>query len=96
MQTTSTRPKIVVTADGCGVVSHVGSRLLADVADRTTLTAELSQVLVGLARPRARHDPGRVLVDLAVAVADEVSEISEIAVLADQTAVFDAVASDST
>ena len=27
------------------VVSHAGSRLLADIADRTTLSEELSQVL---------------------------------------------------
>jgi hypothetical protein len=32
VQATTTRPKIVVTADGAGVASHVGSRLLADVA----------------------------------------------------------------
>ncbi|SFO50864.1 Transposase DDE domain group 1 [Pseudonocardia ammonioxydans] len=96
MQATTTRPKIIVTADGDGVVSHIGSRLLADVADRTTLTAELAQVLSGLRRPRTRHDPGRVLVDMAVAVADGASTISDVAVLADQPAVFGAVASDST
>jgi hypothetical protein len=78
------------------VVSHVGSRLLADVADRATLTAELSQALAGLHRPRARHDPGRMLVDLAVAVADGATTISDVAILADQEALFGAVASDST
>ena len=96
MQATTTRPKIIVTAGGAGVVSHVGSRLLADVADRTTLTAELSKALGGLRPSRARHDPGRVLVDLAVAVADGATTISEIAVLADQAALFGQVASDST
>ena len=96
MQVTTTRSKIIVSADGAGVVSHVGSRLLADVADRTTLTGELTEVLDGLRRPRARHAPGRVLVDLAVAVADGATTISEIAVLADQAALFGQVASDST
>ena len=43
MQATTTRPKITVTADGEGVVSHAGSRLLADVADKTTLTAQLAE-----------------------------------------------------
>jgi hypothetical protein len=79
-----------------GVASHVGSRLLADAADRTTLTGELSEALGGLCRPRAQHDPGRVLVDLAVAVADGATTISEIAVLVDQAALFGSVASDST
>ena len=96
MQATTTRPKITAAADGEGVVSHAGSRLLADVADRTTLTAELGEVLGGLRKTRARHDPGRVLVDMAVAVADGATTISEIAVLADQAALFGSVASDST
>ena len=48
MQATTTRPTITVTADGAGVVSHAGSRLLADLADRTTLTAELAAVLNGV------------------------------------------------
>jgi hypothetical protein len=85
-----------VTADGAGVVSHAGSRLLADVADRTTLIGELSQVLEVLRPARARHDPGRILVDLAVAVADGATTISEIAVLGEQAELFGTVASDST
>jgi hypothetical protein len=96
VQATTTRPRITATADGEGVVSHAGSRLLADVADRTTLTGQLSEVLGGLRRPRARHDPGRVLVDMAVAVADGATTISDVAVLADQAELFGAVASDST
>jgi hypothetical protein len=87
---------LVVSADGRGVVSHAGSRLLADLADRTTLTGELTDVLGRLTRPRTAHDPGRVLVDLAVAVADGAECISDIAVLADQPALFGPVASDST
>jgi hypothetical protein len=90
------RPRVVVSADGAGVVSHAGSRLLADLADRSTLTGELSEVLAALRRPRARHDPGRVLADLAVAVADGAECISDIAVLADQRSLFGSVASDST
>jgi hypothetical protein len=91
---TTTRPKITATAESKGVVSHVGSRLLADVADRTTLTAELTEVLAGLRKPRTRQDPGRVLVDMAVA--DGATTVSDIAVLADQAELFGSVASDST
>jgi hypothetical protein len=90
------RPKLVVSADGRGVVSHAGLRLLADLAERSTLTGELTGALEHLVRPRAVHDPGRVLVDLAVAVADGAECISDIAVLADQRALFGPVASDST
>ena len=90
------RPPMIVTADGRGVVSHAGSRLLADLADRMTLTGQLSSALAGLRRPRAVHGPGRVLVDLAVAVAGGAECISDIAVLADQPGLFGSVASDST
>ena len=34
-----------MSADGDGLVSHAGTQLLADLADVTTLTAELSQAL---------------------------------------------------
>jgi hypothetical protein len=53
------------------------------MADRTALTAELGQALDGTRGRRARHDPGRVLVDLAVAIADGAEAITDIAVLAD-------------
>jgi hypothetical protein len=33
VQATSARPRVVVTADGEGLVSHAGTRLLADLAD---------------------------------------------------------------
>jgi hypothetical protein len=85
-----------VSADGAGVVSHVGARLLADLADRTTLTGHLSEVFASRTAPQTAHDPGRVLVDVAVMLADGGECISDIATLADQVDVFGAVASDST
>jgi hypothetical protein len=93
---TTARPKLVVSADGRGVVSHAGVRLLADFADRTSLTGRLGEALAGLAGPQPVHDPGRVLVDMAVAVAGGAECISDIAVLSDQSALFGSVASDST
>lgn len=45
VQVTTRRPKITATADGVGVVSHAGARLLADLADASTLTGRLSSVL---------------------------------------------------
>ena len=96
MQSIGARPRIVVSADGAGVVSHAGSRLLADLAERSSLTGQLSEALAPLRRPRARHDPGRVLTDLAVSIADGAECISDIAVLSDQGALFGPVASDST
>jgi hypothetical protein len=47
-----------VTADGLGVVSHVGSRLLAGLADHSGLTEAFSDALAGLRERRSEHDPG--------------------------------------
>ncbi|MFI6850664.1 IS1380 family transposase [Kitasatospora sp. NBC_00085] len=93
MHTTRSRPKLVVSADGHGVVSHAGSRLLADLADATTLTSTFSEALRRL-RPRGTgHAPGRVAVDLAVMLADGGEAIRDLALLRDQQQVFGPVAS---
>ena len=93
---TRSRPPVEVSADGVGVVSHVGARLLADVADATTLTRQLSAVLGRRTAAQTAHHPGRGLTDLAVMLADGGEAISDIATLADQSAVFGPVASGST
>ena len=56
---------------------------MADLADRTTLTAQLSAVFSARTAPQTLHDPGRVLVDLAVMLADGGECISDIATLTD-------------
>jgi hypothetical protein len=86
----------VVTADGAGVASHAGSRLLADLAQVTGLTEAYSLALAGQRERRAGHDPGRVLVDLAVMLADGGEAISDLAVLREQADVFGSVASTAT
>src|SRR5260221_10165603 len=96
VQVTAGRPRVTVTADGTGGVSHAGARLLADLADASTLTGRVSTALCSLASPQTAHDPGRVLADLAVAIADGAECISDIATLADQRGLFGPVASDST
>jgi hypothetical protein len=93
---TATRPKIVVTADGRGVAARAGSRLLVDLAEATGLSAGFSAAVAGLRERRAGHDPGRVLTDLAVLLADGGEAISDLAVLRNQPEVFGAVASTAT
>src|SRR3954463_5528961 len=96
MQVTGSRPKIVVAADGRGVVGHAGARLLADLADATGLTSTFSQALAKLRQRQRGHDPGRIAVDLAVMLADGGEAIADLAVLRDQPALFGPVASDPT
>lgn len=62
--------KVEVTADGEGLVSHAGTALLAELADRAGLTDALSEALAVTRERRSAHDPGRVLVDVAVMLAD--------------------------
>src|ERR1019366_303072 len=91
------RPVTVeVTADGAGLVSHVGSALIAQVADRVGLTRSLSLRLAGLKQRRRGHDPGRVIRDLAVMLADGGECVSDLGAVREQEALFGRVASDST
>ena len=87
---------VEVTADGAGLVSHAGSALLSQVADTLGLTRALSLRLAGLKQRRRGHDPGRVIRDLAVMLADGGECVSDLGVMRDQTALFGQVASDST
>ena len=86
----------MVTADAAGVVSHAGTVLLSELADRVGLTGALSEALHGLRRRRSGHDPGRVLVDVAVAIADGAETISDVRALGDQPDLRGPVASTAT
>ena len=90
------RVTVEVTADGAGLVSHAGSALLAQVADRLGLTKALSLRLAVLKQRRRGHDPGRVVRDLAVMLADGGECVSDLGAVREQDALFGPVASDST
>ena len=91
------RPVTVeVTADGAGLVSRAGSALLAQAADKLGLTRALSLRLAPMKQRRRGHDPGRVIRDLAVMLADGGECVSDLGAVREQEALFGAVASDST
>jgi len=91
------RPVTVeVTADGTGLVSHAGTALVAQIADKLGLTSALSVRLAGLKQRRRGHDPGRVIRDLAVMLVDGGECVSDLGAVRDQQALFGPVASDST
>jgi len=77
-------------------VSHAGAALLAQVADTLGLTGALSRPLGSVKQRRRGHDPGRVIRDLAVMLADGGECVSDLGAVRDQPALFGAVASDST
>jgi hypothetical protein len=87
---------VEVTADGAGLVSHAGSAVLGQVADKVGLTHALSAGLAGIKQRRRGHDPGRVIRDLAVMLADGGECVSDLGAVREQDALFGQVASDST
>jgi len=88
--------KLHVSADGTGQVSHAGSALLAGVADRVGLTRALSAAMAPTRQRRSAHDPGVVLRDLAVTLADGGDCLADLGALRDQPDLFGAVPSDAT
>jgi len=81
VQPTTSRTPPTITTDGKGVVSHAGTVLLAELADRVGLTAASTEATDSLRERRAGHDPGRVMVDVAVAIADGALTISDVQAL---------------
>jgi hypothetical protein len=92
----ATGQTVEVTADGDGLVSHAGAFLLTELADRLGLTAALSEAMAPTRERRSAHDPGRVLRDLVVSIADGGDCLSDLGVLRGQEALFGPVASETT
>jgi hypothetical protein len=84
-----------VSGGGVGVVAHAGSVGLRLLADRTGLTTELSKAMTRRSFSPV-HDRGRVLVDVAVMLADGGEAIADIDVLRHQAGVLGSVASPPT
>jgi hypothetical protein len=89
-------PKVRVSADGRGVCSHLGSRLLAEVAAAAGVGEAFEEVVGARRQRRSAHAPGQVLADLAVMLADGGVAIGDLAVLRDQPDLFGPVASTAT
>jgi hypothetical protein len=91
VNTTGWLKGLCVTRDGTGIVSHAGVALIRTLADNIGLTAGLSKAL---ASDRLLiHDRGRVLADVACAIADGAEVISDFRVIGDQEDLFGLVAS---
>ena len=87
---------VEVASDGERLVSRAGTAVLARVADKLGLTRTLSLGLAAVKQRRRGHDPGRVVRDLAVMLADGGECVSDLGAVRDQQALFGEVASDST
>jgi hypothetical protein len=62
-------PPVRVQGSGGMVVSQAGGVLLVETVRKSGLGTAISAALMPWRKPRAAHDPGKVLLDLAPAVA---------------------------
>jgi hypothetical protein len=90
------RPWLSVITGGESLVSHAGGALLVETARRSGLATKLSRLLGPWRLPGATHDPGKIVLDLATAVALGGDAACDIAVVRAQPGVFGPVASDPT
>jgi len=96
MKRTSCYPRPVVDGRGRAVVSHAGGTLLLQTAAAVGLDTALSTELGRWRKPTARHDPGKIVLDLAVSLALGGDCLADVAQLRAQPGVFGPVASDPT
>src|SRR5260370_40192014 len=94
MQNTASRPKITVSADGSGIMSQAGRLLLTEIARITGLGAGLPAGLARWRPSQAAHDPGKTVLDLAVAAALGGDGLAVVGGLRPEAGLFGAVASD--
>ncbi len=78
------------------MVSQGGAVALVETVRAAGLDRGLSQALAGWRKPLARHDPGKIVTDLVLALAVGGDCLADIGVLRAEPGVFGAVASDPT
>ncbi|MBT2452742.1 IS1380 family transposase [Streptomyces sp. ISL-43] len=89
-------PSVRVRGGGRAVVSQAGSVLLVETIRKSGLDNAISAALAPWHKARAVHDPGKVLLDLALAVAMGGDCLADVSLLRAEPAVFGPVASDPT
>ena len=93
-KSTGLYPSLRVAGSGQRVVSMGGSVLLVTTATTVGLDRAMSAALEPWRSPLAVHDPGKVLLDLAIAVAIGGDCLADIGQVRSMPAVFGRVASD--
>ena len=89
-------PTLVLDPVRESLISSSGALLMREVIKLAGLDRGLSAALSPWRRTRAEHDPGKVLLDVATAVALGGDCLADVAAVRAQPAVFGAVASDPT
>lgn len=95
-KSTSRYPRLSVDTTDNTLVSQSGTITLIRTAEKTGLTTALSEALSVWRKPATHHDPGKIILDLALSLAVGGDCLADIATLREQPAVFGPVASDAT
>lgn len=95
MNATTPATRFKVTCDLDGMTSRAGTALLTGMADAIGLTDGLVRGLRVHSRS-VLHEPGRIVRDIAVMLADGGDALSDLGALRDQGVLFGPVASDTT
>lgn len=96
MKTTVRPTKLAVSPDGPGLIGQSGALLLVETLRATGLDQALSEGLERWRKPRAVHDPGKTVADLALTLALGGDCLADIALLRAEPELFGGVPSDPT
>lgn len=89
-------PRVRTRSGPSAVVSQAGGVLLVQTVRKSGLDTALSAALEPWRKPRAVHDPGKVLLDVALSVALGGDCLADVGMLRAEPGVFGPVASDPT
>ncbi|MCF6526184.1 IS1380 family transposase [Streptomyces sp. JJ36] len=89
-------PRVRTRSGSSAIVSQAGGVVLTQTIRKTGLDTALSAALHPWRKPRAVHDPGKVLLDVALSVALGGACLADVGMLRAEPGVFGPVASDPT
>ena len=96
MKTTGLYPRVHVDAAEVPAVGQAGGVLLTETVRAVGVDRALSAALSPWRKPLAVHDPGKIVLDLAVSLALGGDALADVAVLRGEPGVYGPVASDAT
>ena len=94
--TTGLYPRLRVDTGGSAAVGQAGGVLLVETVRTSGIDGGLSTALAPWRKPLATHDPGKIVLDLAVALALGGDCLADVNLLRAEPGVFGRVASDPT
>lgn len=96
MKTTGSYPRLQIDTADVAAVGHAGGVMLTETARASGLGQSLSAALAPWRKPLAVHDPGKVLLDLAITLALGGDALCDLATVRAEPEIYGRVASDPT